>query len=99
MTVSTIFRLFASIVEPVSVTSIMQSLFSGGLASVAPNDRKIFARELSPFRHHGVTICGSCVPNRFTYAGLVLMYSEAMFRYSVETRKFLPPVQMLSMIA
>src|SRR3990172_425364 len=65
ITVSIIFRLFASIVEPISVTSMMQSLFSGGLASVAPNERKIFAQGLSPFFHHGVTIMGSESPKRF----------------------------------
>src|SRR5512136_754189 len=98
-TVSMISRLFASIVEPVSVTSMMQSLFSGGLASVAPKDKKIFALELSPFRHQGVTICGSCSPNRFTYAGLDFMYSDAMFRYSVEIRKLLPLFQMPSIMS
>src|SRR3990172_7453926 len=65
ITVSIIFRLFASIVEPVSVTSMMQSEFSGGLASVAPNDRKIFAREFSPFFHQGVMIMGSDSSKRF----------------------------------
>ena len=99
ITVSMILRLFASRVVPVSVTSIMQSEFSGGLASVAPNERKIFALGLSPFLHHGVTIIGSASPKRFLYDGLLLIYSEAMFRYSVDTRKFLPLLQIFSIIS
>ncbi len=58
-------------VVPVSVTSIMQSEFSGGFASVAPKDRKIFAFGLSPFLHQGVTIMGSALPKRFLYCGCV----------------------------
>ena len=84
-------------VVPVSVTSMMQSLFSGGLASVAPKDRKIFARALSPFLHQGVTSMGSASPKRFLYCGVFLRYSVAMFRYSVLMRKFLPWAQIDSM--
>ena len=72
MTVSMIRRLLASMVVPVSVTSIMQSESSGGLASVAPKDRKILALGLSPFFHQGVTIMGSALPKRFLYCGCVL---------------------------
>src|SRR5208337_1005269 len=89
-TVSMIFRLFASIVVPVSVTSIMASEFSGGFASVAPKDKNILALELSPFFHQGVTSMGSASPKRFLYWAVLFRYSEAMLRYSVLIRKFLP---------
>src|SRR5208283_5200064 len=96
-TVSMIFKPFASIVVPVSVTSIMASEFSGGFASVAPKDRKILAFGLSPFFHQGVTSIGSAAPKRFLYWGVLFRYSEAMLRYSVLIRKFLSWLQMDSM--
>ena len=59
ITVSMTFKLFWRRVVPVSITSRIASALSGGLASVAPNERKILTLELFPLLHHGVITKGS----------------------------------------
>src|SRR5918992_4279650 len=61
-TVSIILSLFWASVVPVSVISKMASTSSGGLASVAPNERKISTFLFSPSLIQGVIIIVSALP-------------------------------------
>src|SRR5918996_4384336 len=71
-TVSIILSLFWASVVPVSVISKMASTSSGGLASVAPNERKISTFLFSPILIHGVIIIGSALPWFFLYVAFAL---------------------------
>src|SRR4030042_5861636 len=80
-TSSIIFSLFARIVVPVSVLSIIASTSSGGLASVAPKERNILTFELEPQVCHGVITWGIASPQYCLYAGLFIRYAIVVLMY------------------